>query len=92
MISGNLLADAGVGLATGLYHWRILRADRALAAPAAVPAPLVLVLPRPSGDMRRRLTARFGTEGGRVFETDADGLVDIVRRLEGAPEGAKTAE
>jgi hypothetical protein len=88
----HLLVDAGVGLATGLYHWRILRADRALATPAAVPAPLVLILPRPSGDMRRRLVARFGNEGGRVFETDADGLVEMIRRLEPAPDGAKTAE
>jgi len=42
--------------------------------------------------MRQRLIARSGSEGGRVFETDADGLVEMIRRLESAPDGAKTAE
>jgi hypothetical protein len=88
----HLLVDAAVGLVTGLYHWRILRADRALAAPAAVPPPLVLVLPTPTSEMQRRLIARFGNEGGRVFETDANGLLEVIRRLEPAPDGSQTAE
>ena len=88
----HLLADTGVGLVVALYHWRILRADRALAAPATAPAPLVLILPRPIGGMRQRLIARFSDEGGQVFETDADSLRDIVRRLEPTPSGSKTTE
>ena len=81
----HLLADVAVGLVVGLFHWRILRGDRALAAPAAVPPPLVLVLPAPIEGMRQRLVVRFGNEGGRVFETDAEGLHDVVRRLEPTP-------
>ncbi|MFN2520363.1 MAG: DUF5671 domain-containing protein [Candidatus Limnocylindria bacterium] len=78
----HLLADTTVGLAVGLFHWRILRADRAHAPLPDVPRPLVLILPTPVADMRQRLTARFAAEGGLVFETDRDGLRDVVRRLD----------
>ncbi|CAN5120335.1 hypothetical protein BH18CHL2_BH18CHL2_09290 [soil metagenome] len=71
------------------------RAARALAASAAAPAPLVLVLPAPGRGMRDGLVARFGREGGRVFETDSSGVEQVVRRFEGgsgAPRGAATEE
>ncbi len=83
----HLLADAAVGLVVGLVHWRILRADRAHAAPAVAPAPLILVLPTPVEGMRQRLVARFGAEGGRVFETDRESLPELVRRLDAASAG-----
>lgn len=80
----HLLTDTIVGLAVGLFHWRLLRADRALAAPVAAPPALVLVLPAPIEGMRDRLVRRFAGEGGRVFQTDAAGAAELVRHLESA--------
>ncbi len=87
----HLLADTAVGLVVGLVHWRILRADRAHAAPTVAPGPLILVLPTPVERMRQRLVARFGGEGGRVFETDRESLPDLVRCLDAASAGTTAA-
>ncbi|HEX9436185.1 MAG TPA: hypothetical protein VGA16_03385 [Candidatus Limnocylindria bacterium] len=86
----HLLTDALVGLAVGSFHWRILRVDRTSASPALVPPPIVLVLPTPIEGMRQRLVTRFGNEGGRVFETDAEGVRDGLRRMGPADDAPAT--
>lgn len=87
----HLLTDATVSLVVALFHWRILRNDRALAAPAVAPAPLILVLPTPERGMRDRLIRRFRDEGGLVYETDAATVDAVRRRVETAVPNVETA-